>query len=269
MVGAAGFEFTANFVCIDCQCFIFRKYGNFGFLSPLCPHKILFIGLKLNSLVAFSSVNFFKNIIIMKDSTISSKDLLIAICSLKTQAMKLLIRGNKYNQILDVVIREDYAADEFDRFPLVGEFRKMTGLSSHVFRKCLENLYFDLVIDHENRPNLSFEAVKYYLHIQGLENSILIWVDSFPVIPNVGNEISIYAYKSYLGSSLFHVEEVRHEFEDSIQIIGLYLKHGKYNKYWELRKDRARCLEEVHWRDFYNLREDELRSRLNDRYSRW
>lgn len=205
----------------------------------------------------------------MKDSTISSKELLLAICSLKTQAMKLLDRGKSYNQILDIVIREDYAADEFDRFPLVGEFRKMTGLSSHTFRKCLENLYFDLVKDHENRPAFSFDVVRYYFHIQGFVNSISTWVDSLPVLPSIGDEVSIYAYKDYLGSTLFHVQDVRHEFDDNIQTVSIYLEHGRYNRYWALRKDRARSLGEIHWRDFFHQSEEELKAKLNDRHYRW
>ncbi|MDQ3396041.1 MAG: hypothetical protein M3512_18300 [Bacteroidota bacterium] len=115
----------------------------------------------------------------------------------------------------------------------------MSKLSYTKVRKYLTEIYHDLILI-EDTIAFRFPKVIYSFNISGHHDSFISFeTQSLPVVPRVGENITIPYFKAHLHTDYFHVESIGHTFRDLEQTIDIWLKTGTYNLFWHFRKDQA------------------------------
>ena len=104
--------------------------------------------------------------------------------------------------------------------------------------------------------------VEYIFGLKHYDEYLSIRIDNIPIMPRVGENVTIPFFKAYIGTDLFYVESIHHEFEDGRQSIYIKLNSGLYNLFWHFRKDEAIEKEELAFNDFYKLHDYELKRKL-------
>ena len=192
----------------------------------------------------------------------STRDMLMNISSMRSKAIMLTERDRAYSGLLKDILEKDIF-DENAQMPSIKELCKSSGLKYGKVRKYIEDIYHDLVLDYEARPVFSFTKVRYEFFIRGRRRRFMdLEADQLPVVPRVGEAVTLPFFSAYLGTVDFFVEEVKHVFEEDMQVVELWLRHGSYNSYWHYRKDKAKEEEELHFMDWLNLEEYELKKKL-------
>ncbi len=194
----------------------------------------------------------------------STKGMLMNISSMKGKAMKLTENGKAYDVLLKDILARDLFYDDDTPMPSLKDLSVATGLQYGKIRKYVEETYHDLVLDHEARPVFSFTKIRYEFLIRGWRKGkfMSFEADQLPVVPRVGEEVSVPFFSAYMGDSYFFVEKINHYFEEDTQVVKLWLRPGFYNTYWRYRKDKAMEEHELGLMEFINLEEHELKRKL-------
>lgn len=200
----------------------------------------------------------------MKEDSMSTKDMLMDISSMRSKAMKLTENGKAYNVLLKDILERNLFYDDEAPMPSLKDLSAATGLKYGKIRKYMEEIYHDLVLDHEVRPVFSFVKIRYEFLIRGWtkDKFMTLEADQLPVVPRVGEQVSIPFFAAYLKTSHFYVDKIDHSFEEDLQTVKIWLKQGYYNSYWHYRKDKAEEEHEVGFMDFFDLEEHELKRKL-------
>lgn len=201
-----------------------------------------------------------------------SKDLLLAITSMKNKCRELLKTNPPYAKILKVILESDF--DFYDdennaKLPTMGELKEKCGVSLKTLGKEIKNIYFDLIGDDLEAPtviNHSKQEVVFYL--SGYSDDRSAFRTELSTIPNKGEYVDISYFRPILGASTFYVDTIGHEFQDGKHIVILTLKVGIFNSYMVLRRDQAIATESLKWKD-YILSDDDLVEKLNLRLQPW
>jgi hypothetical protein len=194
--------------------------------------------------------------------------MLLNIGSMRKSALELSNKDKKYSGLLRQIVKDDFFYGE-GKVPSLKEVADRSGVSNSKARKLIEDIYNDLVLEHESRAVFSFPKVRYEFLIRGSERSKFIGIDveQLPVMPRVGEEVSLPFFSAYIGTTSFYVEEIMHEFEEDCQVVNIWMRAGSYNSYWHYRKDKAKEENELPFFDWLNLEEQELKKKLN--VGRW
>ena len=98
------------------------------------------------------------------------------------------------------------------------------------------------MLDHEARPIFSFSKVKYEFLIRGwtTDKFMTLEADQLPVVPRVGEQVSIPFFSTYLKASHFYVEKIDHSFGEDLQLVRIWLKQGCYNSFGIIERIRQR-----------------------------
>lgn len=200
----------------------------------------------------------------MKENTLSLKQVILDICSMRNFAKKLLKENNSYNNILDYLIKQDFYYDEDKPMPTIKEMLQELSYTYTNFKKEVFRLYFDLIDeDYEEKYDLFYmNEIEYRFSIKSYDNYAFFTIKTLNEIPRVGETIEIPFFNAKLQSTLFYVERVKHEFQDGKQIIYIFLKNGLYNLFWHYRKDEAELKREVSIHDLIHLPEYTLQKKL-------
>ncbi|TPE43312.1 hypothetical protein [Pontibacter mangrovi] len=200
----------------------------------------------------------------MNEDSLSTKDMLMDISSMRSKAMRLTENGKAYHVLLKDILARDLIKNDEARVPSLKELSAATGLQYGKIRKYVEEIYHDLVLDLEARSVFSFTKVRYEFLIRGFtkDKFITLEADQLPVVPRVGEQVSMPFFYAYMKTSRFFVEEIDHSFEEDSQIVRIWLTQGYYNSYWHYRKDKAKEEHELGLMDFFHLEEHELKKKL-------
>ena len=201
------------------------------------------------------------------NAQLSSKEMLLDICSLEKQANQLLTKDRPYANVLKVLTKRNYhPVDENSSIPTLKEISAETGISYNKVRQYIRKIYEDLVLGSENDEilRLSFEKVIYGFSVRGIYKNSYVYfeVDHLPVTPRVGEEIELPFFNAFLGTYSFYVERVSHDFFAERQIVNIFLKPGSYSLYWHYQKDKAIDEKEISLRKLIDLDDYELKSML-------
>ena len=165
--------------------------------------------------------------------------MLLDLSSMRSRAMGLLKNGKDYNTLLAAITEKDYYYDDSLKLPSLKELAEYTGLKYDVVRRQLRQIYEDLLPHDENGTPFYFNKVKYVFYLDGYKNKLSVDVDTLPVTPRIGENITIPFFKAYVGTDYFYVADIRHILQDNLQIIDIHLKTGTYNLCWHYQKDKA------------------------------
>jgi hypothetical protein len=147
--------------------------------------------------------------------------------------------------------------------PSVKDLCKSSGLSYGKVRRYIDDIYHDLVLDDEARAGFAFTKVRFDFMMRGRRKRFLdLEANRLPVVPRVGEEVSLPFFSAYLGETTFYVDKVEHIFDEEMQVVTIWLRPGYYNAYWHYRKDKAMMDEELPFADWLDLEEYELKMKL-------
>jgi hypothetical protein len=159
------------------------------------------------------SLEFLK-IIIMKDDTISSKDIILDIGSMQTMAKQLVGKGKPYEPILVELLKTDYYYEDDLPLPSMKELSQITGIKYDKTRKLLRDLYFDIIYPEESGINFSVNKVEYHLNLSYFNSRHYAIINHLAIVPRVGENIRIPYFKAKVGTTSFYVRSIEHQFED-------------------------------------------------------
>ncbi|WP_210466828.1 hypothetical protein [Rufibacter roseolus] len=199
----------------------------------------------------------------MEKDSLSTKEMLLNIASMRKKALALSESGKRYSHLLKLILEKDFFYDENQPMPSLKELCQTSGLKSGKVRKFLEEVYNDLVLDYETKPVFTLSKVRYEFYLRGWDKKVLdMEVDCLPVIPRAGEEIEIPFFSAYLKVKHFFVEKIRYRFEEDTQYVTIWLQKGFYNPYWEFRKAQAVEEDEISTFEALELEDFELKRRL-------
>ncbi|QKJ63339.1 hypothetical protein [Flavobacterium sp. M31R6] len=196
----------------------------------------------------------------MKQS-ISTKQILIDLLSIKDQVKKLFENQKEFNSLVTYLCAKDYYNDDNIPFPTLKEIEIGTGLNSNQLRKQLLRIYEDL-FNYDPIYNLEFNETEYvfYLNYNKVYGSFTL--TKIMNLPRIGENVTIPFLKAKVNTDYFYVDDIRHYFEGNTQRIDIYLLAGSFNSYWYNRKHQAVEENEISFRDLYDLYDFQLKKLL-------
>lgn len=191
--------------------------------------------------------------------------MLLDIASMRSQARKLLLTDHNYNTLLQFIIDMDYYYNEDLHLPTLKELSTLIGIKYSSLRKQIQQIYMDLLVGSDDGPTkFSFTDILYCFFIKGhgKDKHVYFEADKLPFIPRIGEEFDTPFFKAYLNVTWFHVDSIRHCLTDKGQEVHISLTPGRFNLYWQYRKDKAEEEGELGLRDFWELDDWELKKKL-------
>jgi hypothetical protein len=173
----------------------------------------------------------------------STKQIILDVIRMRNYVISHIDKSKKYYPIFKILTAKDYINSEDSFFPNVKILSEMTGISYDATRKLLVDGYIDIYNQTDDHP-IEIKNCIYDFHLIGYEDSIYLNFKNLPVLPRVGESITIPHFKALVGSDWFFVENIKHEFEDQDYIIRIILRTGSYNLYRRFKIDEA---EEKKW----------------------
>ena len=184
---------------------------------------------------------------------------------ISNQLYELFIDKKEYLPIIQFITAKDYLDEDLDLpFPKMKDVEDATGLKSHTLRKLLLKMHSE-IFTYERKLNLSFKKVLYHFYITYFDYSCQFTVDYLTHLPRVGDNVSLPFVSALIPINYFYVDDIKHELENSTQIVIITLKVGQHSKYFEYMKDRALELKELSFGDTYKLSEDEIKKIIYSR----
>ncbi|MET6989186.1 hypothetical protein [Sediminicola arcticus] len=191
------------------------------------------------------------------EQTISVKQILIDLLSIKDQVFKKYVGNVEYKDLLDFLMAKDYYNEEDLPLPTLKQIEAATGLRTYRIRRQLEIIYRELLNGslEFNNVVISFN-VEYHKTYGHFKCSRLIY------LPRIGENMRLPFLKAKMGIDFFYVTDVRQTFEGETQFIEINLKGGFYNAYWHYRKHKALETGEIGLGEQYDLYEFQMKQRL-------
>lgn len=194
---------------------------------------------------------------------ITTKGMLMDLCSLINQTKHLLNNGKDYQILLKYLIKNNFWWDDDKVFPTIKNLMAETNLSNSKVQRMIKQMYKDLVLCGEEQLLIEFDEVEYIFGLSYFDKSYYFSTRKLPFVPRVGENVNIPYFKNNVGTTSFYVNKIIHEFFDRTYSIYIQLNSGNYNKYWHIRKDEVEIKGELPWMDFLYLKDYELKKKLN------
>ncbi len=190
---------------------------------------------------------------------VTTKALIIDICSQGSRVKKMRTELNKYSKIIDYLLEKKYN-DENVQFPLIKDLVKSIGVPYSNFRKHLESI-FEILLKEENCIKYPFiiNEEEVWLNFTSKRNrEFRFMVKGMTTIPRKGEQMDIPFLSANQRFGTYYIKEIYSEFSDQTHIINIYLNQDTYSPYLHLRLDQASKLGEISFWDGFNKSDNEL-----------
>lgn len=202
----------------------------------------------------------------MDHNKLSTRQIILDIGSMQSQAKILYSKGHKYSRLLEVLIEISFYYDEDIPVPTLKDLSALTGIKYQKLRKQISEIYNELIFSYqEDKPlKFSFKKITYCFSARGIRKDQYAYFesDSLPIIPSLGDAVNMPFFRAFVGTASFYVDKVYHSFTDERQEVHISLVAGSFNPYWYFRKHEAVEKGEVGIHDFYDLEEWQLKRKL-------
>ncbi|MBK8482805.1 MAG: hypothetical protein IPL31_00220 [Saprospiraceae bacterium] len=182
---------------------------------------------------------------------------------------KILLEQNSdkpYSDFLSWLIDKNFYKGQNEKITIKrisADFRTETVKITKWIKEIYEQI-FDLNYD---KPELfQSNGVPVCLYLKYFDSSCYFYT-SFPVLPREFETIRYPFTKAKVGTNLFWVKRVEHEFEEGTAKITLSLEAGYINKYREFALDKALFQGRIHYTDVFELQSYELDDKIKKIYS--
>lgn len=197
---------------------------------------------------------------------ISTKDIILDITSMQKFAKKLIGKGKDYEELLLLLMAEDYGDPDIP-IPSVSQLQEQLKVNYTTFRKLLMGIYNDLYNHEQINIDFNIEKVEYIFSMSYFDRNAQVTLNELPVLPRVGEEITLPFFKAKLDFEWFHVNSIHHYISDRKQVVFIRLHPCGYNLYWHIRKDKALLKGEISSDDYYDHMDSDNKQKLGLR--RW
>ena len=199
----------------------------------------------------------------------SIKGMILDICSMKPHISKLLISNKPYVPILEYLMKFDYYDEDNFSPPTAKMIETETGIKYGKIRNLLEMLYNEITRPYyESNLACNFPKMEIIFHIRGYKGFTSFLTNQISSIPKVGDDISLPFFNEHCGTSIFHVDQVYHEFLGDLQQINLMLETGTYNSYLKMRTELAFETGELKYVNTQNKSQFQIRQMLKIRHGK-
>lgn len=189
------------------------------------------------------------------------KEILYSILSIWPQVSKEFGNKEKYKPLISFLSAKDYYNDYDIPYPKMKEIKSVTGLKSYQLRKQLTEIY-DKLFAFDEGFEFEFNKTTMLVHVEYNKNFGAFNCKPLKYLPRIGENISLRFLKAKIGIDFFYVQDIKHSFEENRHIIDLFLKGGIFNSYWYYRKYKAEELNEINFRDIYDLYDFQIKAKL-------
>ena len=196
----------------------------------------------------------------------SIKGMILDICSMKHHISTLLISDKPYVPILEYLMTFDYYDDDNFIVPTAKMIETETGIKYGKIRNLLEMIYHEITTPYyESNIELNFSKIEVIFHIKGYRGYTSFKTNQISIVPKIGDDVSLPFFNEHCGTTIFHVNQVYHEFLGDLQQINLMLETGTYNTYLKMRTEIAFETGEINYMDTQNKSQYQIRQMLNIR----
>lgn len=173
----------------------------------------------------------------MKNS-ISIKKAFICLMELREQLPELYKDYPEYNQIVQLIQKNDYLYEDELNIPTFKELEVLLGIKTYKLRKLIDKMYLTL-FDFENGPNIRFPETEYFFNVKYLGKYASVKIKELKNTPRVGEAVHIPFLKAMIGTDYMFVEAVSHTYYHNKSVIDIQLQVGSFNLFWHYKKHEA------------------------------
>ena len=174
------------------------------------------------------------------------------------QWVKLLLNREKsYEKFLEALIHQDFYRERNERTP-IKKMAEDTGFKTTEITKWIIQMYDDIFELNDTNPELFKQnGIKHQLHFKYWDSHafLTLWLIN---TPHRFETFDCYFVKAKVGTSLFHVKDIRNSIENGEHTIDISLSGGTANAYREWLVERALFHDELHFMDVFQKEEYEI-----------
>ena len=159
----------------------------------------------------------------MVDSKRKTKQMLFGLSSAKAFAFQLLGKGKDYDQFLGYWLNNYSIGNDFYELPPIEMISQETGIPYPKLKNLIYDAYNDLVQSKENEIECKYSLKEYCFIIITNKSTYTQNINEIPHIPRVGDSVKINYLKAHLGTDLFKVKGIYHDFVNDKQCVKIYL----------------------------------------------
>lgn len=193
---------------------------------------------------------------------LSSTGIIKDISSMRQFAKKLIGKGKEYDELLSIILEKDYYYDDDLSLLKVKDLQEKMNKPYSIIRKKLNEIYNDLLRHEEKGIEFSIKKVEYVFTMHYFDNYAWFVLDELPVIPRIGEEISLPFVGEKMDNIRYYVESIDHCFSDTKQTINIHLNPDSPHPYFQIRKDEAYLKREITDDDYYSKMDWRVREKL-------
>lgn len=186
--------------------------------------------------------------------TATTLEYLFSLSSMTIYSKKLLDvdNGKLYNEFLKLLLEKRFFNDHQDIN--ITKISKLTGFSTVKISKWLREIYNDIIILNEEKPELFCCVNEIQVDLMcSYFDEYQIFTTSLKTIPNRGDGFQFPFIKAKIGNDYFYVEAIYYQLENNRMEVSLSLKSGAYNSYRKFAIDKAKYEGKINIFDEINL----------------
>ena len=186
--------------------------------------------------------------------TATSLEYLFSLSSMTIYSEKLLDvdNGKLYNEFLKLLLEKEFFNDHQNIN--ISKISKLTGFSTVKISKWLKEIYNDIILLNEEKPELFCCGNEIQVDLRcSYFDEYQIFTISLNTIPNKGDSFQFPFIKAKIGNDYFYVDAIYYQLENNKMEISIQLKSGVYNSYRKFAIDKAKYEGKINIFDEVNL----------------
>ena len=186
--------------------------------------------------------------------TATTVEYFFSLSSMTIYSEKLLKEdnGKLYNDFLKLLLANQFFNDHQNIN--ISKISKLTGFSTVKISKWLKEIYNDIILLNEEKPELFCCVNEIQVDLMcSYFNEYQIFTISLKTIPNEGNSFQFPFIKAKIGNDYFYIDAIYYQLESNKMEISISLKSGVYNSYRKFAVDKARYEGKINIFDDLNL----------------
>ena len=188
------------------------------------------------------------------NNTATSLEYLFSLGSMTIYSEKLLDvdNGKLYNEFLKLLLEKEFFNDHQNIN--ISKISKLTGFSTVKISKWLKEIYNDIILLNEEKPELFCCGNEIQVDLRcSYFDEYQIFTISLNTIPNKGDSFQFPFIKAKIGNDYFYVDAIYYQLENNKMEISITLKSGVYKSYRKFTFDKAKYEGKINIFDEINL----------------
>jgi len=198
----------------------------------------------------------------------STKDYLLALTNFPIFLKMLPREGQPYQKLVEYLLEHEAKfINEDTPMPSIKELSAELNIQANKISVQLKLMYEAILSLNQDKPHMFIKDGEILCHLS------FKYFDSYEkfnlglkMVPGKGMSFDFYFIKPKLGTSLFHVERIYHDYENDGHHIMISLTNDYPNQYLDLLKEKAYLRGEISFSELIGLDKD---SDLEEKLLKW